>query len=339
MPSGRARVVIVRGDGIGDALALGPLVAALRDAGHEVGALLSTRNREAFAAGTFCAVHVLERIPWPRHGSTPQTYERALAEARAQSYDVALVASEEPEAYRFAREAHVSTRVGFTNGVEKPLKSVWARAQLTRAIVRPASAQRAVEHEAQTLFRLGRGLHGETAPTRDAARLRPLVVAPAASHGRVVVQITRKLAALGVDPAVLRDAIAAVAAEYPSVAVADPSEAEFAREMAAACGIELEITESVQHWKALIAGARVLVTPDCGAAHVAGMTAVSCIDLFPATAGAAQAMRRWYPWASPRVWAIEVNRRVAAGLSMQLLAGIAYAANERVPSPSAEPAA
>ena len=50
-------------------------------------------------------------------------------------------------------------------------------------------------------------------------------------------------------------------------------------------------------------------------------------------------MRRWYPWASPRVWAIEVNRRVAAGLGMQLLAGIAYAANERVPSPSAEPAA
>jgi ADP-heptose:LPS heptosyltransferase len=72
------KILLVRGDGIGDALVCAPLVAALRDAGHEIGALLSTRNRYAFAERTFARVHVLERIPWPRHGSTKITYRAAL---------------------------------------------------------------------------------------------------------------------------------------------------------------------------------------------------------------------------------------------------------------------
>ena len=62
MSAGPQRVAIVRVDGIGDALMLVPLVAALRDAGHELGAVLSTRNRDAFAPGTFARVHALERI-------------------------------------------------------------------------------------------------------------------------------------------------------------------------------------------------------------------------------------------------------------------------------------
>ena len=44
-----SKLLLVRTDGVGDALVCAPLLAALRDAGHEVGALLSTRNAEADA--------------------------------------------------------------------------------------------------------------------------------------------------------------------------------------------------------------------------------------------------------------------------------------------------
>jgi len=321
-------VVLVRMDGIGDALALAPLIAALRDAGHRLAAVLSTRNRDAFAPLTFAHVHVLERIPWPAHGSTRATYDGALADARAAAYDVALIASEEPEAYRFAREARIGTRVGFTNGFEKPLKSLWTRTQLTRALVRPASAEREREHEVETLFRLGEGLHAEAEPTRDPSRLRPLVVGDVPRHGRVVVQLTQKLDALGVAPEELRDALHDVACALPTIAVADPREEPYARELAASSGLDLRITESPAEWKALIAGATAVVTPDSGAAHVAGMTGVGCVDLFADGPDTGAALRRWYPWASPRVWTVPVTRRVAAQFRSQLLAGIEYVSLE-----------
>src|SRR5471030_1378058 len=97
------RILLVRLDGIGDALACTPLIHALRAAGHDVGLALSDRNSTVFAPGTAIATHVLERIPWPKHGSTPESHARAVAAIRAQHYDVALIASEEPEAYELAR--------------------------------------------------------------------------------------------------------------------------------------------------------------------------------------------------------------------------------------------
>jgi ADP-heptose:LPS heptosyltransferase len=300
MSERRLRVALVRLDGIGDALTLAPLVAALRDAGHELGAVLSTRNREAFLPATFSHVHALERIPWPRHGSTPDSYARALDEARAVSYDVALVASEEPEAYRFARAAAIQRRVGFTNGWEKPLKSVWTRAQLSAAIVRPASAARAREHEVETLFRLGAGLHAELAPTRDAARLRPLLVAgePPAS-GCVVVQVASKYA----DRGMVSDAFAAIAralaGSRETIAVADATDEEMARLVAQKAGVACEIPHTVDDWKRRIASAAAVVTLDSGAAHVAGMLGTPCVDLFASGPHAAADVVRWSPWAAP----------------------------------------
>ena len=46
------RVLLVRLDGIGDALVCTPLILALRDAGHEVNLALSDRNAAVFAPGT-----------------------------------------------------------------------------------------------------------------------------------------------------------------------------------------------------------------------------------------------------------------------------------------------
>ena len=114
------RVLLVRLDGIGDAAVCVPLIAALRDAGHEVGVALTTRNAGVFAPGAILAEHVLERIPWPAHGSTAQSTARANSEITALKYDVALIASEEPEAYALA--AQIPERVGFTTGWSAPVE-------------------------------------------------------------------------------------------------------------------------------------------------------------------------------------------------------------------------
>ena len=292
------KVLLVRQDGIGDALACSPLIAALREAGHELGVVLGTRNREAFASQAFAHVHVIGRIPWPAHGSLPQSRRAALDDVRALRYDVALVASEEVDAYAFARDAGIATRVGFINGWEKPFKTVQVRPLLTRAVVRAASAARAREHEAATLFRLGAGLHAEAQPTRDVARLRAVVLdAPVASHGRVVLQVSQKYAAFGLDAA----AYVALARELGwrelHVLVVGDDEALVAR-VAEAAGIAGEGALSMSDWKARIAGARVLVTPDSGAAHVAGMVGVPVVDCFAPHAAVRRDIARWQPWAS-----------------------------------------
>ena len=243
----------MRADGIGDALACAPLVVALRDAGHEIGAVLGIANREVFAARAFSRVHVLERIPWPRHGSTPATRVRALAEVRAAGYDAALVASEELDAYRFASDARIPRRTGFVNGWEKPLKSLQVSRLLTDPIVRSASAERATEHEVETLFRLGAPFVAEAAPTRDAARLREVVLDDAPAPGRyVALQASAKLSAAGLD----RDAYVALARTLASrgrsVRIFG-DDAVFVRDLARACGVDGAPALSVPAWKSYLA--------------------------------------------------------------------------------------
>jgi ADP-heptose:LPS heptosyltransferase len=303
-------VLLVRADGVGDALVCAPLVAALRSAGHMVGAVLGMRNRDAFARNTFARVHVLERIPWPAHGSTPASRRIALAEARAARYDVALIASEEIDAFEFARDARIPERIGFINGWEKPLKSLRVAALLTKALVRPASAARERHHEVVTLFRLGRGLHREAVPTRDLARLRPLILdEPARPHGRVAVQASAKLAAAGLDAAALGAAASELQARgLRAVVLGD--HADFAAAVAAPSGADVATGLDVREWKALIAGALAVVTPDSGAAHVAGMLGVPCVDCF--APDDARGPARWSPWAARfRVPELDPSRTAA----------------------------
>lgn len=289
----------MRADGIGDALACAPLVAALRDAGHELGAVLGLGNRDVFAARTFARVHVLERIPWPRHGSTPETRRVALAEARAARYDAALVASEEPDAYRFAAEAGIAERTGFVNGWEKPLKTLALGRLLTQQVVRAASAARATEHEVETLFRLGAAYVAETAPTRDVGRLRELVLDDAPAPQRfVAVQVTPKLADAGLGS----DAYAALArdlGERGHVVRLFGDDAALVDAVARASGAADASGLSTSAWKAHLGAARAVVTPDSGAAHVAGMLGVPCVDCFAPGPATARDIARWRPWAAP----------------------------------------
>jgi ADP-heptose:LPS heptosyltransferase len=296
----RKRILMVRTDGIGDALCLAPLVCALRDAGHELGALLSTANAQAFTTRTFEHVHVVERIPWPAHGSTPESYKIARTQARVIGYDIALIASEEPEAYRFAREIHARARIGFVNGWEKPLKSLWTRRRLTRAITRTASRARVCEHEVETLFRLGAGLHHEERPTSDVTRLRPLVAGDPSRLGQndgVAFQVVAKSARnrTAEEAAIVR----AIATAYPVVVVGAAADAALVHGVAAAGGAAERIFDRVLDWREALARMRAVVTADSGAAHVAGMSGVPCVDLFPADKHATRDIERWAPWAGP----------------------------------------
>ncbi len=293
------RVLLVRADGIGDALACVPLVAALRAAGHEVGAVLGTGNRDAFSTRAFARVHVLERIPWPRHGATPESARVALAEAKRARYDAALVASEEMDAYRFAVDACVPRRIGFVNGFEKPFKTARVRGWLTQRIVRSASAARAREHEVETMFRLGTDLVGESAPTRDAVRLRELVLDDAPAPQRfVALQASPKLAGAGLDRAAYVALAEALVAHGRPVRVYG-DDAGFVRDVALASGTRGFAALSVPAWKAHLAAASAVVTPDSGAAHVAGMLGVPCVDCFPPRSTTARDVARWHPWAAP----------------------------------------
>ncbi|MDQ2908272.1 MAG: hypothetical protein M3R44_02860 [Candidatus Eremiobacteraeota bacterium] len=315
-------MLLVRNDGIGDALACAPLVAALRDAGHTLGAVLGPCNAGVFARGAFAYVHVLERIPWPAHGSTPQSRRVALGEVRAVGYDVALIASEELDAYRFARDAGIGVRVGFINGWEKPLKGLHVRALLTRSLVREASAQRARGHEAQIVFALGAGLHDEARPTRDVARLRRVLLdGPVARDERVLLQVSRKYADHGLNVA----AYSALARELAGRAVrvfAAGDDPALVEEVAATAGIAGEHGLDLAAWKARIAAAPAVVTPDSGAAHVAGCLGVPCVDCFAPQRATARDIVRWHPWAAPFRAHVLDPTRTADALAAQLTAHV-----------------
>ncbi|MDB5041956.1 MAG: hypothetical protein JWN27_2682 [Candidatus Eremiobacteraeota bacterium] len=287
------RVLLVRLDGVGDAAVCVPLVAGLRAAGHEVGVALTTRNAGIFAPHAILAEHVLERIPWPAHGSTPASTARARDEIAALRYDAALIASEEPEAYALAQP--IAQRVGFTTGWARPFKTLWVRRRVTRAVSREQRSGSGDAHEVEILYRLGAGLVASREPSADAAALRT-VLADAAAPARagVLLQAGTKWNSTGVPDDVLRRVVAALEPRGLRV-IAAPQEAAAASK---ALGVTAETFASLRDWVAAIDGADTVITVDTGAAHVAGMLGVRVLDVFPDRDFAAQ-VRRWRPWAGP----------------------------------------
>jgi ADP-heptose:LPS heptosyltransferase len=289
------RVLLVRLDGLGDAAVCVPLIAALREAGHEVGVALTTRNAGLFAPRVILAEHVLERIPWPEHGSTPESTARARAEIAALRYDVALIASEEPEAFDLA--AGIAQRVGFTTGWARPLKTLWVRAHAGRTVSRSQRLGGEDAHEVEVLYRLGEGLVREAAPTADRARTRDVLLeAPLTNAGdgtNIIVQVGPKWVASGVAPETLRAVLARL--RLHARLIAAPGEAEAIR---ALTGESPETFPSLRAWVEALNLADLVVSVDTGAAHVAGMLAPRVVDVFPDRHFEAQ-VRRWRPWAAP----------------------------------------
>lgn len=288
------KVLLVRLDGVGDAAVCAPLLAALRTAGHEVGVALTTRNAGIFAPSAILAEHVLERIPWPRHGSTPESTERARREIEALGYEVALIASEEPEAFELA--APIQRRIGFTTGWARPLKTVWVRARTTSTVARSQRIGGEDAHEVEVLYRLGQGLVAESRPPADVARLRRTLLdddSPPPRSG-VVLQAGQKWRSLGIPDEALRALIAGLPG-FDLRLIAAPAEAEEVHE---GLGVRPQTYARVRDWVEALGSAAMVVTVDTGAAHVAGMLGVRVVDVFPDAHFGVQ-VPRWRPWAAP----------------------------------------
>ncbi|PZR57874.1 MAG: hypothetical protein DLM50_04900 [Candidatus Meridianibacter frigidus] len=290
---------MVRVDGLGDALACTPLLAALRSSGHRVGAVLTARNAGIFSARALDTEHIVERIPWPQHGYTAPTWECALREVRARNYDVALIPSEEPQAYTFAKQAGILQRVGFHNGWQKPFKSWWVRRQLSRSIFRFASLSAHAQSEPFVLFELGDKLVHESEPTRDTARLRPVILDREPPRAALpVVQLTRKWLGGNRSASDVRAWMSAVCGQRPWRFVAPADERAAVEAIAEACTTKVDYFSQVAPWKEAIAQAPLLITPDTGAAHLAGMVGTPVVDIFESANFSRQAAR-WTPWAAP----------------------------------------
>lgn len=288
MPATSPSVLIVRLDAIGDALALTPLIAALRASGARVDAVLSRVNAQAFAKRSLDRVYL---------AGSP-----GLTEAlRAQHYTHALIATEDAAGYRIARDARVPVRVGFQNGWGKPLKSLWVRTLCTEVVYRPAGLDPRGRHECSVLFELGRAIVGRSArPARTAAVLRPLVLdEEPASDTRLAIQVTSKWLRLGGTLDELADLARRAGSIRPIRAFGAMHEADFADAFERASGHPVERFANTTEWKAAIAAAPVLIAPDSGALHVAGMTGTPVVAAFASNAAFPLQTARWSPWAAP----------------------------------------
>jgi ADP-heptose:LPS heptosyltransferase len=298
------RFLLVRLDGIGDALACVPMLEGLlRAHPHaQVGALCSPANATLFSKRVE-RVHIFDR---------GAAVEALVPELRRAAYTHALVATEEVVGYQLARVAGAPHRAGFWHGLDKPFKSLWQFSQLTDRVYRPAAWTSRPEHEVEALYRLALAFGARPpAPDEvDALRtwlaIEPLAPGPGA---RVALgfQITGKMVSGGWGPDALARLCEAAhgASGSPELAlIAAPGDEGLAR------ALMEDLTSSVRErahlvppgrvpqWLGAIDSLAALVTPDTGAAHAAGMLGVPVIDIFDGPRFD-QLSRQWRPWAAP----------------------------------------
>jgi ADP-heptose:LPS heptosyltransferase len=298
MPQTSPRILVVRLDAIGDALALTPLLAAFRERAFAVDVVLSQRNVDAFSNQAARRRLIAPFALRDSGRANLEAVRRFGAQLRVEEYTHALVATEDLAGYRLAEATGPPVRVGFANGWGKPLKTLWIRSLLTRTLYRSAGLDARAPHECEVLFRLGETLLGpDAAPTRDASRLRPLVLdRDPVPDARIAFQVTDKWERLNIA----FDEVVALARRLRGIrALASAREAAYADAFASATGIAVERFDGIEPWKEAIAAARALVAPDSGALHVAGMVGTPTVAIFPPSRDLALQSVRWSPWAAP----------------------------------------
>ena len=303
--------LLLRLDGIGDALVCVPALEALRTKFPDAtfGAVCSPRNAELFSRTRVSNVHVLASDDDPAERS------RVAVELRAVRYTDAVIATEEPIGYTLGLMSGARRRVGFWHRFEKPMKSVWQFAHLTDAVYRPAAWVDEPEHEVNAIHRLALRLGGAAHPSSDPVSLRPWLdiepdaTAAASTTGALALQVARKWFERGWDARALARMTAA-ALEASSlercVLLAGPDDAGHASavmealpdEQRGAGTISLLEPSTLRPWLGAIGTAKALLTPDTGASHAAGMLGVPVVDVF-GPVRFAQLSRQWRPWAAP----------------------------------------
>lgn len=293
-------VLVIRLDGIGDALALTPLLAALRECGARIDLVLRQENADIF---TEAAARTVYLAPFELRCSTRSNLAKIArfgSELAARRYDVILVATEDPGGYRLAKTIGSPSRIGFANGFAKPMKTLWVRSMLTTTLYRPAGFDRHDRHECETLFELGRSMLGGRVPSRDAATLWPLVLPlQPRREPHIAVQVTQKWLQFGASPAAISRLLQRLARERSVRAIASSSERALADAIESDSGIAVERFDALGPWKESIGAAQVVVAPDSGATHVGGMLGTPTVAVFAAGKNFERQVARWHPWAAP----------------------------------------
>ena len=260
----------------------------MHESGHELGIVSRQEHVGIFRADLIHA-HGVADIDQPLS---------ILPEVRARAYDLALIATEKPYGYLLAYEAGIPERIGFVNGLAKPFKGAWVRRLCTE--VRRRGFSLFPRHEVELLFELGRGRHWEIEPTFELDCLRELFFPRRVPRRAVLaVQVTEKWRSYGIYPTFLAF-LAEIAREAPVRLIGAVAEEEILAETEERSGIPVKRHRNVTSWIRAIASSRALLTPDTGAAHVAGMVGTSVIDVFP-NGASGRFQDRWRPWASPIV--------------------------------------
>ena len=293
-------VLIIRLDAIGDALALTPLVAALRQRSILVDVVLTRRNSGVFSSRAARDVITAEFELRSMRRANLARIDALGCELRQRAYSQVLVATEDPGGYRLARVVGARVRIGFADPWGKPLKAFWSGRMLTKTVYRSAGLDPRGPHECEVLFQLGRALVGDEVPSCDPAQLRPLVIErePEASTA-IAVQITDKWERLGIPIEHVAELIGRLSAYGELRLLAPSSESDYAARVAAATQTDVTYFDELTAWKAAIAASPALVTPDCGALHVAGMIGTPVVAIFPPQPAYALHVARWAPWAAP----------------------------------------
>ena len=299
MPEGSPSVLIIRLDAIGDALALTPLLAAFARRSIAVDVVLRRTNAGIFSSRAARAIVLADFDLRSNAARNLAAIADLGGRLRARAYSHVLVATEDAGGYRLAAATSAPVRIGFADPWGKPFKALWSRRSLTQTIYRSAGLDPRAPHECEVLFPLGRVLIGDEAPSRDAGVLRPLVLErEPACDDRIALQVTREWERLGIA---LRRGRGARPARCCTVArlLASSTEAAYARTVAEAMGLEIAYFDELEPWKAAIAAAPAIVTPDSGALHVAGMIGTPVVAVFPPQRRYALQVARWSPWAAP----------------------------------------
>jgi ADP-heptose:LPS heptosyltransferase len=300
------RILLVRLDGLGDALACVPALEGLRrsDPDARFGVVCSDANAALFSRKRMDAVHVYD-------GAASEA--DVAAELRRAGYSDAMIATEEPVGYRLARESGAGRRAGFWHRFEKTFKSIWQFTQLTNAVYRPAAWVSRPEHEVDALYRLARALGARLPIPEDAPALRAWLdvsdAAPRVGADTFAFQISSRFTRNGWGPAATAGFASAAIERSPlprCALLAGPHDEGLARAVMeqlpsglVASGRAIFVPPAgMSSWLASIAAAGALVTPDTGAAHAAGILGVPVVDIFDPERFD-QLSRQWRPWAAP----------------------------------------
>ncbi len=300
----RDSILLVRLDGVGDAALCIPALEGLRRAfpNAAFGAVCSPANAVLFSERVN-HIHVCHDT------EPPQSLRDDLI---AQGYTRALIATEEVVGYKLGVMSGAPLRAGFWHGFQKPFKSLWQRGQLTRPVYRPAAWTASPEHEVVTLYRLAEALGAQGSAPGEASELRAWLRVEASDRSRALAgalgfQISPKLLTGGWGPSSLAQLICAASqasGKDRAVLLASSQDEGLACSvleqmppMMQAQGKVIVVTSlSLPCWLGVIESLAALVTPDTGAAHVAGMLGAGVVDLFD-EADFERLSQQWHPWA------------------------------------------